>query len=55
MYYLHVLGHNSVIGSALELGRYNITVNAYAPGIIETPMCMCQHDAVTVDYGLKSE
>jgi hypothetical protein len=24
---------------ALELGKYNITVNAYAPGVIETPLC----------------
>jgi len=24
--------------AALELGRYNITVNSYAPGVIDTPM-----------------
>ena len=27
-----------LIKSARELGRYNITVNCYAPGAIETPM-----------------
>jgi NAD(P)-dependent dehydrogenase (short-subunit alcohol dehydrogenase family) len=25
--------------AALEWGQHNITVNAYAPGMIETPMC----------------
>jgi len=27
-----------LIKSALELGRYHITVNSYAPGVIDTPM-----------------
>ena len=26
--------------SALEFGSYGITVNAYAPGPVKTPMCM---------------
>ena len=26
---------------AMELGRYNITVNCYAPGVIETPLSKC--------------
>jgi hypothetical protein len=26
--------------TALELREYNITVNAYAPGVIDTPMSM---------------
>ncbi|KIJ16119.1 hypothetical protein PAXINDRAFT_11162 [Paxillus involutus ATCC 200175] len=30
--------HASPLLSTLELGRYGITVNAYAPGIIATPM-----------------
>ncbi|KAI0261784.1 hypothetical protein BC834DRAFT_829709 [Gloeopeniophorella convolvens] len=25
--------------AALEFGKYNITVNAYAPGFVDTPMC----------------
>ncbi len=24
---------------ARELGKHGITVNAYAPGVVETPMC----------------
>jgi len=31
-----------LIKSALELGRYRITVNSYAPGVIDTPMSMCR-------------
>ena len=27
--------------SALELGRHKITVNCYAPGVIETPLSTC--------------
>ena len=33
----------SVTTPALELGRYNITVNAFAPGIIDPSMCT-RHD-----------
>ena len=29
-------------GTALELGKYNVTGNCYAPGAIETPLSMCQ-------------
>lgn len=29
------------IHSALEFGKHGITVNAYAPGPVKTPMCMC--------------
>lgn len=28
--------------TALELGKYGITVNAYAPSGIDTPMCKVQ-------------
>jgi NAD(P)-dependent dehydrogenase (short-subunit alcohol dehydrogenase family) len=31
-----------LIKPALELGRYNITVNSYAPGVIETPLSKCR-------------
>lgn len=31
----------SLIDSALELGRHNITVNSYAPGPVDTPLCKC--------------
>ena len=41
-----MLAYKSVVGLALELGRYNITVNSYAPGLIETPMGKCQHDVL---------
>ena len=30
-----------LIGAALELGRYDITVNSYAPGVIHTQMSKC--------------
>lgn len=33
-----LLSSGSLIGAALELGRYGITVNSYAPGVIQTPM-----------------
>jgi NAD(P)-dependent dehydrogenase (short-subunit alcohol dehydrogenase family) len=42
----HVLSSYSerriLIKSALELGRYNITVNSYAPGLIKTPLRKCR-------------
>ena len=28
---------------AVELGVHGITVNAYAPGLIDTAMCACHH------------
>ena len=36
---------------ALELGRYKITVNSYAPGVIETPMSTCQHGILLLNQG----
>lgn len=36
--------------AALQLGRYGITVNSYAPGIIETPM-LIEARAVAVNRG----
>ncbi|OAX36521.1 NAD(P)-binding protein [Rhizopogon vinicolor AM-OR11-026] len=32
--------------AALQLGRNGITVNSYAPGAIETPMCLIESSAV---------
>ena len=34
--------------SAVEFGHYKITVNSYAPGIVETPMCTCAHGVLTL-------
>ena len=31
------------IRSALEFGSHGITVNAYAPGPVKTPMCTLRH------------
>lgn len=46
MFIVKLLLSDRDAASALELGRYNITVNSYAPGIIETPLstsarCAC--------------
>ncbi|KAG1732886.1 NAD(P)-binding protein [Suillus paluster] len=40
--------------ASMQLGRYGITVNSYAPGIIETPMVVASRDVIAkrgeVDY-----
>jgi NAD(P)-dependent dehydrogenase (short-subunit alcohol dehydrogenase family) len=36
-----LLSNGFLIGAALELGRYGITVNSYAPGMIHTQMGGC--------------
>ncbi|KAG9309626.1 NAD(P)-binding protein [Chiua virens] len=44
-----------MIKSALGLGRYNITVNCYAPGPIETPMITALNDIPESDLELFEE
>ena len=39
--YVVLLSNEPLIGAAVELGRYGITVNSYAPGVIKTPMSKC--------------
>jgi NAD(P)-dependent dehydrogenase (short-subunit alcohol dehydrogenase family) len=36
-----LLSNGLLIRAALELGRYGITVNSYAPGLIQTPLSEC--------------
>lgn len=43
-----------VLSTARELGKYKITVNAYAPGIIHTPMWDTAKVELAESYGLQN-